>query len=401
MANELHLKELIREKAAGLLPDIIKIRRHLHAHPELSFEEFKTSEYIRNILTGQQIKFTEQWVRTGIVAEVGNTENYVQTIALRADIDALPIQETNDVPYKSVNAGVMHACGHDVHTSCLIGALIILNSLEVKWKNRTIGIFQPGEEKLPGGASLMIGEGLIDNYKPEAIFGLHVLPQMEASNVGICPGKSMASSDEIYITIQGIGGHAAMPHLAIDPILIAADVLSGIQKVVSRHANPMIPTVLSFGKINSIGGATNVIPDEVKIEGTFRTMDENWRREAHQIMRTYIQNTAEASGGKADVDIRKGYPCLINDDRLYAYGQQKLMELLDKNHVLDVPARMTSEDFAYYSQQIPSLFFRLGTGNRLKKITSPVHTSSFDADESALETGMAAMAYLAACKMME
>ena len=401
MANELHLKELIREKAAGLLPDIIKIRRHLHAHPELSFEEFKTSEYIRNILTGQQIKFTEQWVRTGIVAEVGNTENYVQTIALRADIDALPIQETNDVPYKSVNAGVMHACGHDVHTSCLIGALIILNSLEVKWKNRTIGIFQPGEEKLPGGASLMIGEGLIDNYKPEAIFGLHVLPQMEASNVGICPGKSMASSDEIYITIQGLGGHAAMPHLAIDPILIAADVLSGIQKVVSRHANPMIPTVLSFGKINSIGGATNVIPDEVKIEGTFRTMDENWRREAHQIMRTYIQNTAEASGGKADVDIRKGYPCLINDDRLYAYGQQKLMELLDKNHVLDVPARMTSEDFAYYSQQIPSLFFRLGTGNRLKKITSPVHTSSFDADESALETGMAAMAYLAACKMME
>ena len=401
MANELHLKELIREKAAGLLPDIIKIRRHLHAHPELSFEEFKTSEYIRNILTGQQIKFTEQWVRTGIVAEVGNTENYVQTIALRADIDALPIQETNDVPYKSVNAGVMHACGHDVHTSCLIGALIILNSLEVKWKNRTIGIFQPGEEKLPGGASLMIGEGLIDNYKPEAIFGLHVLPQMEASNVGICPGKSMASSDEIYITIQGKGGHAAMPHLAIDPILIAADVLSGIQKVVSRHANPMIPTVLSFGKINSIGGATNVIPDEVKIEGTFRTMDENWRREAHQIMRTYIQNTAEASGGKADVDIRKGYPCLINDDRLYAYGQQKLMELLDKNHVLDVPARMTSEDFAYYSQQIPSLFFRLGTGNRLKKITSPVHTSSFDADESALETGMAAMAYLAACKMME
>ncbi len=401
MANELHLKELIREKAAGLLPDIIKIRRHLHAHPELSFEEFKTSEYIRNILTGQKIKFTDQWVRTGIVAEVGNTENYVQTIALRADIDALPIQETNDVPYKSVNAGVMHACGHDVHTSCLIGALIILNSLDVEWKNRTIGIFQPGEEKLPGGASLMIGEGLIDNYKPEAIFGLHVLPQMEASNVGICPGKSMASSDEIYITIQGIGGHAAMPHLAIDPILIAADVLSGIQKVVSRHANPMIPTVLSFGKINSIGGATNVIPDEVKIEGTFRTMDENWRREAHQIMRTYIQNTAEASGGKADVDIRKGYPCLINDDRLYAYGQQKLMELLDKNHVLDVPARMTSEDFAYYSQQIPSLFFRLGTGNRLKKITSPVHTSSFDADESALETGMAAMAYLAACKMME
>ena len=401
MANELHLKELIRQKAAGLLPDIIKFRRHLHAHPELSFEEFKTSEYIRNILTGQQIKFTEQWVRTGIVAEVGNTENYVQTIALRADIDALPIQETNDVPYKSVNAGVMHACGHDVHTSCLIGALIILNSLEVKWKNRTIGIFQPGEEKLPGGASLMIGEGLIDNYKPEAIFGLHVLPQMEAGNVGICPGKSMASSDEIYITIQGKGGHAAMPHLAIDPILIAADVLSGIQKVVSRHANPMIPTVLSFGKINSIGGATNVIPDEVKIEGTFRTMDENWRREAHQIMRTYIQNTAEASGGKADVDIRKGYPCLINDDRLYAYGQQKLMELLDKNHVLDVPARMTSEDFAYYSQQIPSLFFRLGTGNRLKKITSPVHSSSFDADESALETGMAAMAYLAACKMME
>ncbi len=400
MITQSELKNLIKVKAKELLPEIITVRRHLHANPELSFEEFKTSAYLKTILSTNSIKFSDQWVRTGIVTELGNLKDFESTIGLRADIDALPITETNDISYRSLNEGVMHACGHDVHTSCLIGALLILNRLDIKWKNRMIGIFQPGEEKLPGGAQLMIAEGLLDTYKPDVIFGLHVLPQMEAGSVGFCPGMSMASSDEIYITIRGKGGHGAMPHLAVDPVLIASNIICGIQNIVSRHSDPMTPSVLTFGKINSVGGATNVIPDEVKIEGTFRTMNETWRQEAHALVIKFVIDTATASGGNAEVDIINGYPCLINDDKTFEYGSGKAREFLSDNQVIRIPSRMTSEDFAYYSQAVPSLFFRLGTGNVEKKISSAVHTSTFDIDESALETGMGLLAYLAASKMV-
>lgn len=399
MISQSELKEVIKRKAEELLPEIIHIRRHLHANPELSFEEFKTSAYIKELLSKNKIHYTDQWVRTGIVAELGQLENFETTIALRADMDALPITETTDQPYRSVNTGVMHACGHDVHTSCLIGALMILNQLDIKWKNRLIGIFQPGEEKLPGGAQLMIAEGLLEKYQPQAIFGLHVLPQMEAGNVGFCPRMSMASSDEIYISIKGKGGHGAMPHLAVDPILIAANMISGIQSVISRNADPMTPSVLTFGKINSSGGATNVIPDEVKIEGTFRTMNENWRKKAHELIKRFVLDTSAAAGGSSVVDIRKGYPCLVNDEEVFEYGVKKAVFFLSEEKVHNIPPRMTSEDFAYFSQMVPSLFFRLGTGNIEKNITSPVHTSSFDVDESSLATGMGTLAFMAACKM--
>ena len=277
MMTEDQLKQHISQRAKEILPEMIAFRRHLHQFPELSFEEYNTSSFIKEFLKKNNVSFSDRWVRTGVVAEFGNLINYGSTVALRADIDALPIEEENDIPYKSKNIGVMHACGHDVHTTCLMGALLILNSINIEWQNRMIGIFQPGEEKLPGGAQLMIAEGLREKYNPKAIFGLHVLPQMDAGYLGLCPGQSMASSDEIYITITGKGGHGAMPHLAIDPILISSKIISGIQEIVSRNADPMIPSVLSFGKINSVGGATNIIPQEVKIEGTFRTMDETWR----------------------------------------------------------------------------------------------------------------------------
>lgn len=400
MMTEDQLKQHISQRAKEILPEMIAFRRHLHQFPELSFEEYNTSSFIKEFLKKNNVSFSDRWVRTGVVAEFGNLINYGSTVALRADIDALPIEEENDIPYKSKNIGVMHACGHDVHTTCLMGALLILNSINIEWQNRMIGIFQPGEEKLPGGAQLMIAEGLLEKYNPKAIFGLHVLPQMDAGYLGLCPGQSMASSDEIYITITGKGGHGAMPHLAIDPILISSKIISGIQEIVSRNADPMIPSVLSFGKINSVGGATNIIPQEVKIEGTFRTMDETWRQKAHEKIAEYITNTAQASEGTATIDIKKGYPCLVNSDSEFAYGEEKLKNYLSDKFVQRIPPRMTSEDFAYYSQAIPALFFRLGTGNKSLNKTSPVHTSTFDIDETALETGMGAMAYLAACKML-
>ena len=393
------LNELIHQKARELFSELVAIRRHLHANPELSFEEYKTSEYIQEVLTRHNISFEKNWVRTGIVAVVGKEEGFNKTIALRGDMDALPIIEANEVEYKSQNEGVMHACGHDVHTTCLLGALIILKESGIDFQNRIIGIFQPGEERLPGGAQLMIQEGLLSKYKPERIIGLHVQPQMEAGSVGFCPGKSMASSDEIYVTIKGKGGHGALPHLCVDPILIAAKVLSTVQSIASRNANPIIPTVLTFGKINSLGGATNVIPDQVMLEGTFRTMDEEWREKAHELIIQNIKSTAQSMGGEADIEIRHGYPCLINDDKVFVDSKQSAIEYLGHDKVEDFPPRMTSEDFAYYSQHVPSCFFRLGTGNKEKGIGSSVHTSTFDVDESAIEIGMGLLAFIVAKQM--
>ena len=400
MKNDKELVQLIQQKAKELFPRLVEIRRYLHANPELSFQEYNTSAFIKGILKEHEIAFTDQWVRTGIVAEIGNQTTYQSTVALRADMDALPIQEQNETAYKSVNEGIMHACGHDVHSTCLLGALMILKSLDIEWHNRMIGIFQPGEEKLPGGAALMITEGLLDQYKPDDIFGLHVQPQMEVGNVGFCPGQSMASSDEIYIKVIGKGGHAAMPHLLVDPILIASRIVTGIQEIISRNADPMSPCVLSFGKFRSEGGATNVIPDSVKLEGTFRAMDETWRSKAHILIRQFICETCAASGGRCEIDIVRGYPCLVNNDGTYNYGKQQAMCYLGEDKVLPLPPRMTSEDFAYYSQQVPALFFRLGTGRAGLDYITPVHTACFDVDEHCLEIGAGLMAYLAAQKMI-
>ena len=386
------IKKLIKEKAAELLPEIIKIRRHLHANPELSFQEFKTSEFISKILTENKIEHKNGIAGTGIVGFIkGNNSN--KTIALRADMDALPILEKNDVEYKSKYEGVMHACGHDVHTSCLLGAAIILSAIKENLNVDVRLIFQPGEEKLPGGASLMIKEGVLKNPEPKAIFGQHVMPLIDAGKVGFRSGMYMASTDEIYVTVKGKGGHAAMPHQNIDPVLIAANIIVSLQQIVSRIANPAMPSVLSFGKIIA-NGATNVIPDEVKMEGTFRTFDEKWRTEAHERMKKMAENIATGMGGELDFNIVRGYPFLINNEELTEKAKMAAIDFLGVENVQELDIWMAAEDFAFYSQQIPACFYRLGIRNESKGITSSVHTPTFDIDEKALETGMALMAWM-------
>ncbi len=378
-----------------LFKDVVAIRRHLHAHPELSFQEKNTSLYIEGELKDHKIKYTKGWAGYGIVAEIKGKKKGNKIIALRGDMDALPIQEKNKISYKSTNEGVMHACGHDVHTSSLLGTAVILNQLRSHFGGTVRLIFQPGEEKLPGGASVMLKEGLFKKSKPSEIFGQHVHPPLEVGKIGICSGKYMASADEIYLTIHGKGGHAALPHNCIDPIIISAEVLSGIQQIVSRKSNPITPSVLSFGKINSEGGATNVIPNKVFIEGTFRTMDEKWRSEAHKLIYNYIKNTTLAHGAKFKLEIKKGYPCLINNKELCGRMKKYAIDYLGERNVVDLPIRMSSEDFAFFSHKIPACFYRLGTGNVKKGISSPVHTDTFNIDENALKISTGLMAYAA------
>ncbi|MCB0429330.1 MAG: amidohydrolase [Flavobacteriales bacterium] len=387
-------QEQIRRLAKEYLADTVAIRRHLHAHPELSFEEFETSAYIKETLKQWGIPFKDGFVKTGIVALIEGKNPSKKTVALRADIDALPIREENKVPYVSANEGVMHACGHDVHTSSVLASARILLALKDEFEGTVKLIFQPGEEKLPGGASLMIKEGALENPRPDAMFGQHVQPDIPAGKVGFRPGQYMASADELFITVKGKGGHGAMPNLNVDPVLIGAHLIVALQQLVSRQAPPAIPTVLSIGKVIA-DGATNVIPDEVKMEGTFRTMNETWRTEAHQKMVQLGESLAASMGGSCDFRVEKGYPCLMNHERLTQRAMAWAQKFLGKDNVIHLPLRMTSEDFSFYSQVADTCFYRMGTGNVEKGITSQIHTSTFDIDESALETSSGLMAWLA------
>lgn len=387
------MKEKIKSLAEVSLSEIIAIRRHLHAHPELSFEEFKTSDFIASKLKGYNIPFKQGIVKTGIVALIEGKNSSKKTIALRADMDALPITEKNTCDYRSTNEGVMHACGHDVHSACLLGAAKILNELKTEFEGTIKLIFQPGEEKLPGGASLMIKEGVLEDPEPAAIFAQHVFPGMEVGKIGFRTGMYMASTDEIYVTVKGKGGHAAMPAEYNNPLLIVSAVLTELNEVFMKKEQKA-PTVLAFGKI--IGnGATNVIPQEVKLEGTFRTMDETWRKEAHVKMKIIAEEIAKKMGGTCEFRIEQGYPFLVNDEQTTKKARTAAEEYLGKENVEELPLRMTAEDFAFYSQKIPACFYRLGTGNKSKGITSGVHTATFDIDETALEIGAGLMAWLA------
>jgi amidohydrolase len=385
--------ERIKSMAFAQKEELIAIRRHLHANPELSFKEHKTSAYISKILKEIGIPHQNGIVETGIVGLIHGKNPEKRSLALRADIDALPIEENNEVPYRSKNKGVMHACGHDVHTTSLLGAARILYALREEFEGTIKLIFQPGEEKLPGGASLMIKEGVLENPTPTAIFGQHVFPELEAGKVGFRPGMYMASADEIYMTIKGKGGHAALPHAVVDPILISAHVLVALQQIVSRNARPIVPSVLSFGSIKG-AGATNVIPDEVTLEGTFRTFNEEWRSEAHQKIQKMAISVAEGMGGTAEVEIRKGYPFLVNDEEMTLKAMGWAADYLGKENVVKLDLRMTAEDFAFFSQCLPSTFYRLGTANAKQGITSNLHTNTFDIDEEAMEIGAGLMAWL-------
>lgn len=387
------LIEKIKGLAEEIYTDVVNKRRHLHANPELSFEEFETSKYVKEQLTALNIPYTEI-ANTGVLGIIKGDLPSDKVIALRADMDALPILETNDVSYKSTKPGVMHACGHDVHTSSLLGTATILSRLKSEFGGTIKLLFQPAEEKLPGGASLMIKDGALENPKPAAVMGQHVMPLIEAGKVGIRAGKYMASSDEIYITIKGKGGHGAQPQENIDPVVIMAHIIIALQQIVSRNADPRIPTVLSFGKVIA-DGATNVIPNEVIVHGTFRTLDEAWRNSAKEKMKKMAESIAEGMGGSCDFNIVNGYPFLVNEEKLTASVKQNLVDYMGAENVIDLDIWMAAEDFAYYSQVSDACFYRLGTGNKEKGITSSVHTPTFDIDESALKISTGLMAYSA------
>ena len=378
-----HILSRTEEHAAATLAD----RRHLHAHPELSFEEYRTQAYVASRLTAIGIPYREV-AGTGLIAEI--TGGAGPTVALRADMDALPIQEANEVSYRSTVAGVMHACGHDVHTASLLGAARVLYDLRARLRGTVRLLFQPGEEKLPGGATLMIRDGAVRDPKPQALFGQHVHPPLPAGTVGFRPGIYMASTDELFLTISGRGGHGAMPHLTADPIVMSAQIVTALQQLISRESDPTLPVVLTFGKIASDGGATNVIPNTVRLEGTLRTLDEGWRKELHHRIRRTVEGIAAALGGSAEVEIRHGYPFLKNDENLTRWARAAAVELLGRDRVVDLPIRMTGEDFAFYTHHVPACFYRLGVGS-----SSPVHTDTFDVDETSLLTGSGLFAWLA------
>lgn len=382
----------MKSKIVGLAnkykDDLIAIRHHIHKNPELSFVEFKTSEFIQSELKKLDIPF-EVKAQTGVIGIIKGKNPDKMVTALRADMDALPILEANDVSYRSSNDGVMHACGHDVHTTCLLGAARILKETASDWEGTVKLIFQPGEEKNPGGASLLIKEGVLENPKVDRIFALHVRPGMPVGDYSFRAGMAMASADEIYITIKVKGGHAAAPQKTPDSILIASQVVVSLQQVVSRNNDPFNPTVLSITSIQG-GNTTNVIPSEVKLMGTLRAMNEEWRFQAHDIIKNHVESLVRTLGGEADVHIDVGYPFVLNNEKLTYWAKEKAVELVGDDKVYETELRMGAEDFAFYSHLVPACFFRIGIGNY-----GELHTPTFNIDENAIQHGVTMMAWLA------
>ena len=389
------LPQQIRELAEANFPEVLAMRRHLHMHPELSYNEIETASFV-----AEQLRRLGLDVKTGIgghglTAFISGNNPESRLVALRADMDALPIVEQNETQYKSRHEGVMHACGHDVHTSSLLGAAMILNQLRDQFEGTVQLVFQPAEEVLPGGASLMLKDGVFADRMPQAIIGQHVFPELPVGKIGLKPGVYMASADELYVTVKGRGGHGAKPDRNIDPVLIASHLIVALQQVVSRWSNPTMPSVLSFGKVIA-NGATNIIPSEVRLEGTFRTFDEKWRKEAHERMIALADGLVKGMGGEVDFRIEVGYPVLKNDESLTLRARELAVEYLGSENVVDLNVRMTAEDFAYYGHEMPGCFYRLGTASPVDETKSySVHHPRFDIDEEALKTGMGLMAWLA------
>ena len=393
------LKDRIKSLSGECLQEVIDIRRHFHRNPELSFKEFETASFIISKLEEYGIPYEDKVAETGIVALIKGNDPDSKTVALRADMDALPIVEQNQNDYCSANNGVMHACGHDAHMACLLGAAKVLNEVKGEIKGTIKLIFQPSEESYPGGAKVMIGEGVLENPEPAVIFGQHVFPELEAGCIGMRAGKYMASTDEVFLTVKGRGGHAAIPDKVIDPVLISSHIVIAMQQIVSRKSSPVMPTVISFGKISS-DGKTNIIPDEVKLEGIIRTFDEDWRSELKVHIETIACGIAESMGGSCDVFIDQGYPAVVNDEYLTQRAWDYAVEYLGEDKVKALEMRMTAEDFSYFAQIIPGCFFRLGTRNEGKGITSNLHSATFDIDEASLEIGTGIMAWFAICELV-
>lgn len=391
--SNMNIKAIIKQLSAEYFQEVTEIRRALHSCPELGFEEYQTAEFIQSKLDEYGISYKKGVARTGIVAVIEGKSPEGKTVALRADMDALPISEANDVPYKSKNQGVMHACGHDAHMASLLGVAKILVKLKENFTGKVMLIFQPSEEKFPGGAIAMIQEGILQDPRPDYMLGMHVYPVMETGKIGLLPGKNMASTDEIYMTVTGRGGHAATPELNVDPVLITSHIIVALQQIVSRMAKPTMPTVLSFGRVIA-NGKTNVIPDQVQIEGTFRTFDEEWREKAHVKISEIALSLAEAMGGSCKVDIVKGYPFLVNDEWLTTKVREFAEEYLGAKNVEEIDMRLTAEDFAYYSQLIPACFYRLGVKEPGASEVANLHTNQFHFDERSLQPAMGVMAWV-------
>lgn len=381
--------EFIQQQTEAIFSKVISYREYLHKNPELSFQEFETAKFVEDTLVKIGIQHIQRIGNTGVTGLIIGKNHSLNDkfIGLRADLDALPIQEENEVSYKSQNVGVMHACGHDVHTSILLGAAEILNEIKDELPNPIKLIFQPGEEKNPGGASILINEGVLDNPSISHMYALHVYPEMSAGKIGYKPGLYMASCDEIYITVHGKGGHGAMPHQCIDPIVIGSTIVTSLQQIVSRSCDPKIPCVLTFGHFEALG-ATNVIPSKAILKGTFRTMDENWREKALLLINEQVEAIVHSFGGKVDIEISRGYPCLVNDELLSIKAKDTLSVVLGEENVNELPIRLTSEDFAFYSQKVPVCFLRIGVGDLKKEINYGVHHPKFDIANDSLKTGI-------------
>lgn len=388
------LLETIKSLSVRYSEEVTAIRRHLHAHPELSYQEYNTAKYVADQLRGFGLEPKEGIATTGVLAEIKGNNPAKKTVALRADMDALPIHEKSDKPYKSKHEGVMHACGHDVHTSSLLGTAKILHAVRDQFEGTVRLLFQPGEEKNPGGASYMIRDGALENPRPASIIGQHVFPLLPAGKIGVREGMYMASCDEIYLKVIGKGGHGAAPDLAVDPVVIACHIIIALQQIISRNASPKQPTVLTFGKIIA-EGATNIIPNEVNIAGTFRAMNEPWRESALQKLKKMAESIAEGMGGKCEVTISRGYPYLENNPMLTRKIRSAAEEYVGKDNVEEIDITLGAEDFSYYSQVIPASFYRLGTRNDEKGITAYVHTPTFDIDEDVFKISSGLMAWMA------
>ena len=381
----------IKALAASYFDEIIECRRHIHRHPELSQEEFGTMNYVADKLRSFGIEPRVGVGKTGVAAIIEGNNPSKYCVALRADYDALPIKECTGLPFASVNEGVMHACGHDMHTASLLGCAKILSSLKHTFEGRVMLLFQPSEEKYPGGAYLMMQDGVFDSVMPDEIFAFHCLPEMDCGKIGMKKGKYMASTDELYLTVKGKGGHGGTPNINIDPIVIASHIIVAMQQIVSRNADPMMPTILSFGKMMG-EGRTNIIPDEVKIEGTIRTFSEEWRLDAHKKITNIAQGIAESMGGSCHVFIDFGYPYLVNDDETTQNTFDNGVQYLGKENVEWLDMRMTAEDFAFFAQKIPACYFRVGTHVKDTPITN-LHRPNLMIDEKSIEYAMGFMAY--------
>lgn len=394
------LQEKIKALAKQQWANVVANRQHLHKNPELSFEEFKTARFVADELKGMGLSPQEGFAGTGVVALIEGKNPQSRIIGLRADMDALPIHEANNVPYKSVNEGVMHACGHDVHTSSLLGTANILRQLTNDFEGTVKLVFQPAEEKAPGGASLMIKEGVLENPRPASMIGQHVAPNIPVGKIGFREGMYMASTDELYLTVIGKGGHAAAPHQLVDPVLMASHIIVALQQIISRNRNPANPAVLSFGRFIA-DGVTNVIPNEVTIQGTWRCMDEEWREDGLRRMKKMAESIAEAMGGTCVFDVVKGYPFLKNHPELTRRVRTAATSYMGEENVVDLDLWMAGEDFAFYSQVVDSCFYRLGTRNEQRGIISGVHTPTFDIDEAALEVSTGLMSWMAISELAE